>query len=233
MIVAECANSSAQNFQWSTLDYGCAVDVITDAASEFLALRSEWSTKMHAVITIPILMLWNVRISWQKKLALMSIFSLTIIVIVFSIVRVTLVSAKNRTADISWLYMWSNIEVAVCKFFSFVHNSVHRRSLPLTIDLFIAIVVSCLASFRQLFVKSEQSGLIRKSDKVPLWRSILYSAFKSSKSRSSLSNNEGSFNRKNRHRGAIPIPDSTENIVPLDNVYVSHDTGKLSNVGQS
>lgn len=116
-IVAECASPSAQNFQWATLDYGCVVDVITDVASASSHIgvrRINWNV---VVITIPILMLWNVRISWKKKLALMSIFSLTIIVIIFSIVRVALVSAKGSTADISWLYTWSNIEVAVCTFF--------------------------------------------------------------------------------------------------------------------
>lgn len=72
---------------------------------------------MQAVITIPILMLWNVHISWKKKLALMSIFSLTVIVIIFSIVRVALINSENSTPDISWVYMWTNIEVAVCSFF--------------------------------------------------------------------------------------------------------------------
>lgn len=87
----------------------------------FLTFWSDGLTEMQAVITIPILMLWNVRISWKKKLTLMGIFSLTIIVIIFSIVRVALVNSKHRSIDISWLYMWSNIEVAVCTFFSSLH----------------------------------------------------------------------------------------------------------------
>lgn len=66
-----------------------------------------------AVITIPILMLWNVQISLRKKLALMGIFSLTVIVMVVAIVRVAVVTTKNTNADISWLYFWSNIEIAV------------------------------------------------------------------------------------------------------------------------
>ncbi len=66
-----------------------------------------------AVITIPILMLWNIQISLRKKLALMGIFSLTVIVMVVAIVRVAVVTTKNTNADISWLYFWSNIEIAV------------------------------------------------------------------------------------------------------------------------
>lgn len=72
-------------------------------------------------------MLWNVRISWRKKLALMSIFSLTVIVIVISIVRVavvTLVSVRGSTAlDITWLYMWWNIEIGVCTYIQFLYPS--------------------------------------------------------------------------------------------------------------
>ena len=73
-------------------------------------------TESAAVITVPILMLWNVHISWKKKLALIGLFSLTIIVIIFSIVRVAVVTSRKSQADVTWLYMWSNIEMAVCTF---------------------------------------------------------------------------------------------------------------------
>lgn len=66
-------------------------------------------------------MLWRVRISWRKKLALIGLFSLTVIVVVFSIVRVAVVTTHKTQADITWditwLYMWSSIEMAVCKCF--------------------------------------------------------------------------------------------------------------------
>ena len=79
-------------------------------------LQPQTKTKPPAVITIPILMLWNVRISWRKKLALIGLFSLTVIVIIFSIVRVAVVTSHKTQADVTWLYMWSNIEMAVCMF---------------------------------------------------------------------------------------------------------------------
>lgn len=73
-------------------------------------------------------MLWNVHISW-KKMALMSIFSLTIIVISVSIMRVNLTNvftAKNRKAEITLQYFWIDIEVAVFMFFSSVRHPAYR-----------------------------------------------------------------------------------------------------------
>lgn len=61
-------------------------------------------------------MLWNVRIRLSQKLALMSILSLTLIVIVFAIIRVVVVTSHATQADVSWLWMWSNIEMTICKF---------------------------------------------------------------------------------------------------------------------
>lgn len=57
-------------------------------------------------------MLWDVRIQLRKKLALIAIFSVTIVVMVVSIIRVTVVHSVNENVDISWLYFWSNIEMA-------------------------------------------------------------------------------------------------------------------------
>ena len=60
-------------------------------------------------------MLWDVRMPLKRKLALMGIFSLTILIIIISIVRVTVVYVPGETADVSWLYLWSNIELHVGK----------------------------------------------------------------------------------------------------------------------
>lgn len=61
-------------------------------------------------------MLWNVRVPLLKKLALMSLFSLTVIVIGTSITRVSVVPTEGRQADVTWLYLWHNIEMFVCKY---------------------------------------------------------------------------------------------------------------------
>ena len=197
----------------------------------FLTFWSDALTEMQAVITIPILMLRNTRISWKKKLALMSIFSLTIVVIVFSIVRVALVNSK-QFVDISWLYMWSNFEVAVCTGFSFFAWSCFFHSL--TNEHFTAVMVSCLASFRQLFVVSGQSGLVRKDDNTSLWRRALLFASKSSETGTSSSRDECSVTpTKVRPHGALSMPDSTKCRVPLDTVYIRHDSDKSANMGPS
>jgi hypothetical protein len=63
-------------------------------------------------------MLWNVRVPLKKKLALMSLFSLTIIVMGISITRVSVTPTRHTQADVSWLYMWYNMEMSVSKYFS-------------------------------------------------------------------------------------------------------------------
>lgn len=58
-------------------------------------------------------MLWNVRIPLKKKLALMSLFSLTVIVMGTTIARVSVIPTSHSQADVSWLYFWHNLELAV------------------------------------------------------------------------------------------------------------------------
>lgn len=58
-------------------------------------------------------MLWNVRVPLMKKLALMSLFSLTLIVVGTTITRVSVIPTEHKQADVSWLYFWHNLELAV------------------------------------------------------------------------------------------------------------------------
>ena len=61
-------------------------------------------------------MLWHVRIPLRQKLILIGIFSVTIVVIIIAIIRVTIVYPKNEIIDYSWLYFWSDIEVSTCMY---------------------------------------------------------------------------------------------------------------------
>ena len=45
---------------------------------------------------------------------LMAVFSLTLVVIVVSIIRVAVVNTTTKNPSISWLYLWSSIEMATC-----------------------------------------------------------------------------------------------------------------------
>lgn len=99
-------------------------------------------------------MLWNVRLPLRQKLLLMTIFSLTVIVMVVSIIRVAIVGSSTRSStqqpDISWVYFWSNIEMSTGKsLYSWT------RSLNSAKVIFVtAIVIACIGSFRQVFVNA-------------------------------------------------------------------------------
>ena len=70
----------------------------------------------HVVIAIPVNLLWRVRISLRQKLALGGLFSLTVIIMIFAVVRVALVLHWSYVPDESWLYLWSSVEQAICEF---------------------------------------------------------------------------------------------------------------------
>ncbi|CAI7587896.1 unnamed protein product [Penicillium glandicola] len=86
------------------------------------------------ILSIPFLVLWRVRISLRKKLGLLSIFSATIFIMVTAIIRVAVRMNYDRQINIDWLCFWSFVEVDV------------------------AIIVSCVASLRQLFVISQNQS---------------------------------------------------------------------------
>ena len=67
------------------------------------------------MISIPVLLLWNVRLPLRQKLMLLAIFSLTIFVMIVAIIRVTIVQTYDRNVDMTWVYFWNNIEVTTCK----------------------------------------------------------------------------------------------------------------------
>ena len=67
-------------------------------------------------MTIPVSLLWKVRIGLRQKLVLLGLFSLTIVIIIFAIVRVAVITSHSYRPDQTWLYMWSLIEQAVGKF---------------------------------------------------------------------------------------------------------------------
>ncbi|PYH98112.1 hypothetical protein BO71DRAFT_345700 [Aspergillus ellipticus CBS 707.79] len=111
-----CSAEKAVLFQYDTLIVNLVLDVLSDLS----------------IISLPIILLWNVQIPLRHKSILMAILSLAVLIIIVAIVRVAVVARKNSNSDISWLWMWSFIEATV------------------------ANIVACMASFRQLFVKQDQ-----------------------------------------------------------------------------
>ncbi|KAL8725332.1 MAG: hypothetical protein Q9166_007438, partial [cf. Caloplaca sp. 2 TL-2023] len=71
-IESHCTLPGSVAFQRNTLRWNMILDVVTDAL----------------IIVVPVNMLWNVKISLRQKLALGGIFSITVVIMVFAIIRV-------------------------------------------------------------------------------------------------------------------------------------------------
>ena len=94
-------------------------DVVTDAlsSSSMAPVTDQYPTNSYLpVILIPVRLLWNVQISLRKKLALTGLFSITVIIMLFAIIRVVVVSSDSHRLDQTWLYLWSSVEQTVCKY---------------------------------------------------------------------------------------------------------------------
>lgn len=57
------------------------------------------------------LILWNTRVPIRRKLVLILIFSASVIVMVVSIIRVTVVQSGHQSVELAWLFFWSYVEV--------------------------------------------------------------------------------------------------------------------------
>ena len=57
-------------------------------------------------------MLWHVRIPLRQKLILIGIFSVTVVVMIIAIIRTAIIKLENGYIDLSWLYVWSSVEVS-------------------------------------------------------------------------------------------------------------------------
>lgn len=155
-IIKNCPYQSKLDYQNATFYANCALDIISD----FL------------IISIPVLILWNTRVPLRRKLVLILIFSATMVVMVVSVIRVTVVQSEHQSAEIAWLFFWSYVEVGT------------------------AIMISCVASFRQLFVAQERatsaskpspsSSVFERFKKSNRWRSTSYAEEGSEKSGQSL-----------------------------------------------
>ncbi|KAK4224840.1 hypothetical protein QBC38DRAFT_501902 [Podospora fimiseda] len=84
------------------------------------------------IMTVPVLLVWDLHIPLKKKLAFVGLFSMTIIVMVIAVVR--LVGAfSDGHIDPTFAFLWGSIEMC------------------------IATMISCLSSFPQLFISSKSN----------------------------------------------------------------------------
>ena len=79
-----------------------------------MAILIELSVDHQTVLSLPFMIVWRVRIPQRKKLVLIAVFSLTVVVIIISIVRVAVVNTPTKNPSVSWLYLWSSIEMTTC-----------------------------------------------------------------------------------------------------------------------
>ncbi|KAI1451394.1 hypothetical protein F4805DRAFT_473809 [Annulohypoxylon moriforme] len=85
------------------------------------------------IMLLPATLLWDIRMQWTKKIALSGLFSLSVITMIIAIVRAATIAVTkfpDGDDDASYLWLWSGIEPPV------------------------ALIVSCLSAFPQLFAQS-------------------------------------------------------------------------------
>ncbi len=100
MTLARCPRANHVNFHNRTFIANTVIDLSTNLL----------------ITSIPILIIWNVKMPRRRKMILLGIFSASIFISVAAVVRVALVSgadSKLRYASIDWLYLWSMVEMAV------------------------------------------------------------------------------------------------------------------------
>ncbi|KAK3302915.1 uncharacterized protein B0T15DRAFT_258943 [Chaetomium strumarium] len=129
-----------------TVEYRCLLATVEDVvgycssrqSADFTAITLKFNCAMDVfsdflIILIPVWLLWNVRIAFAKKLAFFGLFSLSLVTMAIATARaadLTATSWDNGVIDPSYLWMWTAIEPC------------------------IAIAVSCLSAFPQLFAAS-------------------------------------------------------------------------------
>ena len=122
-IFDHCSTNAALRFQRITLQFNCAIDVLTDFASKSSHLPTVLNKSAlikWTVMAIPFSMLWSVQMSLRKKAALVGIFSLAFITCVVAIVRVIVLSTATRQPQTLWSYksnqaVWISVEQCVGK----------------------------------------------------------------------------------------------------------------------
>ncbi|KAL9599041.1 MAG: hypothetical protein Q9219_004075 [cf. Caloplaca sp. 3 TL-2023] len=111
-ILVKCVTAGALKRQNDTLKAVTILDIVSDVF----------------IITIPIALLWRVKIDMCRKIALATTLCLSIFTIITAIVRVSGSSAIDGQVDSSWVIFWLQVEAAV------------------------AVMVVSLTAFRALFV---------------------------------------------------------------------------------
>ncbi|KAL4738635.1 hypothetical protein BDV11DRAFT_170848 [Aspergillus similis] len=128
------------------LNYSCGLSSFEDMLENCSNAHSIWYQRVSlrvapaldivtdaAIIFLSGNSLWRTRITGLKKIALIGISLLTAFIIIIALIRMILGQSSSVMVDPAWLNVWNAIEILV------------------------AIIVACLASFWTFYNKSKQS----------------------------------------------------------------------------
>lgn len=136
-ILVECVTPVALARQNGTLRATATVDIVSDAL----------------LISIPVILLWNVKINLRRKLALWGILCLSIFTAITAVIKVAGGNISHDQVDSAWAIFWLQAEAAV------------------------AIIVVSITAFRALFVahrtSKQQSPAHHASTSRSIWSRIV------------------------------------------------------------
>lgn len=102
------------------------------------------------VVSIPIILLWRVRINLRQKIGLSVLLCLSLVMAVIAIARMSGINLKSGVVDIVWLAFWQQQESS------------------------IAVIMISISAFRSLFVARASNGPSPKDFSRPRYRNKLY-----------------------------------------------------------
>lgn len=65
------------------------------------------------VIALPVSILWRVRVSPRQKIGLIILFSVTMITIASSLVRMAVSISRKLVMDMAWFVIWGGLEIYI------------------------------------------------------------------------------------------------------------------------
>ena len=65
------------------------------------------------IVSVPVVLLWNVNITRNRKIGLCVVLGLSIVMVIFALIRVTLSTLNDGIIDSVWLFFWAETECCV------------------------------------------------------------------------------------------------------------------------
>ena len=96
------------------------------------------------MISIPIILLWNVKINLRRKIGLGSLLCLSVFAIITNIIRASGHKLKNGQDDVVWILFWLEMEACV------------------------AVIGNSMTAFRSLFSTSSSDARISPQQNTPV-----------------------------------------------------------------